>query len=100
VQPEPTRDKGSHDHEEPRSAPLRQAEFIETKIRWAIAIIRLNRPEVRNAINDRMRQDLIAAFDLADQTAAIRAVVLTWAGKGFCSCSAAGSGVLQRPDAP
>ena len=38
------------------------AAFIETETRGACAIIRLNRPEVRNAINDQMRQELIAAF--------------------------------------
>ncbi len=65
------------------SAPA--AEFIEVELHAQIAIIRLNRPEVRNAINDQMRQELIATFEWADRTAEVRAIVLTGAGKGFCS---------------
>lgn len=45
----------------------------------------LNRPDMRNAINDQMRAELIAAFEWADANAKVRAVVLTGAGKGFCA---------------
>lgn len=65
------------------SAP--SADFIEIEVKGAIAVICLNRPEVRNAINDQMRQELISAFEWAERTAEVRAVVLTGAGKGFCS---------------
>lgn len=81
----------------PHSAP--QADFIETELRGAIAVIRLNRPELRNAINDQMRQELIAAFEWADQSPAVRAVVLTGAGKGFCSGGDIG-GMRERLSAP
>ncbi|MGP9788797.1 enoyl-CoA hydratase/isomerase family protein [Roseinatronobacter sp. NSM] len=79
------------------SAP--QAAFIETEIRGAIAVIRLNRPEVRNAINDQMRQELVNAFEWADTTPQIRAVILTGAGKGFCSGGDIG-GMRERLNAP
>lgn len=72
---------------------------VEIEMRGSAAIIRLNRPEVRNAINDQMRQELIAAFDWADRTADVRAVILTGSGKGFCSGGDIG-GMRARLDAP
>lgn len=61
------------------------ATFIVTDIRNGIATIKLNRPDVRNAINDQMRAELIAAFEWADKTRQVRGVILTGEGKGFCS---------------
>ena len=68
-------------------------------MRGTVAIICLNRPEVRNAINDQMRQELIAAFEWADKTPEIRAIILTGAGKGFCSGGDIG-GMRDRLNAP
>jgi enoyl-CoA hydratase/carnithine racemase len=50
-----------------------------------VAVITLNRPEVRNAIDDEMRQDLVAMLDQVTRDNAIRALVLTGAGKAFCA---------------
>ena len=75
------------------------AAFIETETRGVCAIIRLNRPEVRNAINDQMRQELIAAFEWAENTPEVRAIILTGAGKGFCSGGDI-SGMRARLNAP
>ncbi|MGO4917321.1 enoyl-CoA hydratase/isomerase family protein [Pseudogemmobacter sp. W21_MBD1_M6] len=79
------------------SAP--SAEFIEVELRSTSAIIRLNRPDIRNALNDQMRQELIAAFEWADRTPEIRAIILTGAGKGFCSGGDIG-GMRERLNAP
>lgn len=79
------------------SAP--SADFIEIDVTGAIAVIRLNRPEVRNAINDQMRQELITAFEWADGIVEVRAIVLTGAGKGFCSGGDIG-GMRDRLSAP
>ncbi len=50
-----------------------------------VAIVRLNRPEVLNAIDQALWVDLIAAFrDLADDDG-VRACILTGNGRGFCS---------------
>ena len=65
----------------------------------AVATITLNRPDVRNAINDDMRAELIAAFADADKDATVRAIILTGAGKGFCSGGDIG-GMRARLDAP
>jgi methylglutaconyl-CoA hydratase len=50
----------------------------------AIATITLNRPEKRNAISTEMIEDLLAALDECEKSAA-RVVILTGAGKAFCS---------------
>ena len=50
-----------------------------------IAIIRLNRPEVRNAINEQMSQDFTNAIKDAAGDEESRAVVLTGTGNAFCA---------------
>lgn len=58
---------------------------VELSIEDTIAVLRLNRPDVRNAIDDAMRVDLIAALDEVARNPAAKALVLTGNGKGFCS---------------
>jgi len=50
-----------------------------------IAIVTLNRPERLNAINLQMRQELSAALEDVDKDDEMRVLVLTGAGRGFCS---------------
>lgn len=50
-----------------------------------VAVVTLNRPERMNAFNLAMRADIIAAFDAADADDAVRAVIVTGAGKAFCA---------------
>lgn len=50
-----------------------------------VAILRLNRPDRLNAINEAMRDDLLSALGALATDRAVRAVVLTGAGRGFCS---------------
>lgn len=50
-----------------------------------IATITLNRPEVYNAFNDALSYELQDALKKAEKDAQVRAVVLTGAGKAFCS---------------
>ena len=65
-----------------------------------VAIITLNRPERLNALNATLRNDLKAACAsiYADDT--IRAVVLTGAGRGFCSGADIVSDMPQQKEAP
>ncbi len=56
---------------------------VETSREGAVLTITLNRPDVLNAINAGLHAGLRAALDEA-RDPAIRAVVLTGAGKGFC----------------
>lgn len=50
-----------------------------------IATITLNRPEKLNAFTEEMAQELIAAFDATDADDAVRAVIVTGAGRAFCA---------------
>lgn len=50
-----------------------------------VATITLNRPDRRNAVTPQLLQELRAALDRAAADPAVRALVLTGAGKGFCA---------------
>ncbi|MFZ0834650.1 MAG: enoyl-CoA hydratase/isomerase family protein [Mycobacterium sp.] len=50
-----------------------------------VAVVRLDRPERLNAINGAMQADLMQAFTSLATDTSVSAVVLTGAGRGFCS---------------
>lgn len=58
---------------------------------WAtedgVATVTLNRPDVLNACEPRTHRELIAVFDELESDDTVRAVVLTGAGRAFCSGS-------------
>jgi enoyl-CoA hydratase/carnithine racemase len=56
------------------------------------AVITLNRPERLNAFTGTMQQEMIAAFDRADEDDDVRAVIVTGAGRGFCAGADLGAG--------
>jgi enoyl-CoA hydratase/carnithine racemase len=58
---------------------------VELTIEDGVAVARLNRPEVRNAIDEGTRAELQAVLDRAANDAAIRALVLTGNGPAFCA---------------
>ncbi len=49
------------------------------------AVVTLNRPSALNSFTTDMHQDLWRALDQAEANTAIRALVLTGAGRGFCA---------------
>lgn len=51
----------------------------------AVRTVTLNRPEVRNAIDIPLRLELAEALEAADADESVRAIVLTGAGRMFCS---------------
>lgn len=51
----------------------------------AVALITLNRPQALNSFTRQMYGELTAALDRAEADPAIRALVLTGAGRGFCA---------------
>jgi 2-(1,2-epoxy-1,2-dihydrophenyl)acetyl-CoA isomerase len=53
--------------------------------RGAVATLTLNRPERLNALNGALGQALVEALHSVAEDAAVRAVVLTGAGRGFCA---------------
>lgn len=72
---------------------------IQVAVSDGIATLTLNRPTVRNAIDDAMRVELIDALDAIGRDATIRAVVLTGSGRGFCSGGDV-KGMMQRMQEP
>lgn len=50
-----------------------------------VALITLNRPERRNAMNQALNRDLLTAVRQAADDETVRTVVLTGAGQGFCA---------------
>ncbi len=57
---------------------------VSIEVRGAVAIVTLNRPDSANTLNMQMGRDLAAAAIACEGNAAVRAVVLTGAGKHFC----------------
>jgi enoyl-CoA hydratase/carnithine racemase len=57
-----------------------------------VLTLTLDRPERLNAFTDQMGDELIAAFDRADGDDAVRAIVVTGAGRAFCAGSDLGEG--------
>jgi methylglutaconyl-CoA hydratase len=58
---------------------------IETDIAHRIGRIWLNRPDVRNALNDQMIDELHQAFDAMMSNQLVHAIVLGGRGKAFCA---------------
>ena len=55
------------------------------EVQGAVALVTLNRPEARNAVNGAVCDGMRAAIDRAEADPAVRCVVLTGAGKVFCA---------------
>jgi enoyl-CoA hydratase/carnithine racemase len=60
-------------------------EQILTETSDGVLTITLNRPERLNAWTGQMGEELRAAFDLADADDAVRAIIVTGAGRAFCA---------------
>ena len=60
-------------------------QFLTYEVKQGVATITLNRPEVYNALNDQITFELQDAFKLVGKDESVRVVVLTGAGKAFCS---------------
>lgn len=73
--------------------------------RGDVALITLNRPQALNSFTRQMHHDLWAALDRAESDRAIRAAVITGAGRGFCAGAdlaefdfTPGPGLVERAD--
>ena len=80
-------------------------ETILTELSENIFTITINRPDKLNALNTQMIHDLIAAFDEADADDAVRAIIVTGAGRAFCAGADLSTGAktfdrAARPDRP
>jgi enoyl-CoA hydratase/carnithine racemase len=73
--------------------------LIQLQVERGIATLTFNRPDKRNAMSDAMRSEFIDALEHVSADKAIRALVLTGAGKGFCAGGDI-SGMEKRMNAP
>lgn len=63
-----------------------------------VAVITLNRPDRLNALSDAMRASLAHCYETLRTDDAIRVVVMTGAGRGFCAGADMGSFGRARPE--
>lgn len=64
----------------------------------AIALVTLNRPDKLNAYTSAMCRDLVAALDRYVEDDALRCLIITGAGRGFCSGGDVSGEDPDRPD--
>jgi enoyl-CoA hydratase len=68
------------------TARARQAGDVVIVERFgAVALVRLNRPEARNALNSALMTELLRTFAELDADPGVNAIVLTGNGKAFCA---------------
>jgi enoyl-CoA hydratase/carnithine racemase len=67
-------------------------ETLLTEREDGVLTVTLNRPDRLNAFTTQMLEDLLALFDEIDADDAVRAVVVTGAGRGFCAGADLGEG--------
>ncbi len=58
---------------------------LQYEVTSGVATVTLNRPDVLNSFNPDMRHELRSAFSGIEADPAVRAVILTAAGRGFCA---------------
>jgi len=75
-------------------------EDIHFNIQDGVAIIELHRPEQLNACTGKMLEELGDAYRICDSNDDIRSVVLTGAGRAFCSGTdmSSGAGTFSKAD--
>ena len=71
---------------------LQSLETVLYSVEDGIATITLNRPDKLNAFTVKMRDELVSLFDETDSDDAVRAVIITGAGRAFCAGADLSSG--------
>ncbi|SSC71552.1 unnamed protein product [Ciceribacter sp. T2.26MG-112.2] len=64
---------------------MHQSDTVLVTMDHGVLRLTLNRPDKLNSFNEDMHRALRAAFERAHEDAAVRAVLLTGAGRGFCA---------------
>ena len=71
---------------------MQELEELTYEVEDHIATITMNRPDKLNAFTSRMVHEMIACLDETDGDDAVRAVIVTGAGRGFCAGADMSSG--------
>jgi enoyl-CoA hydratase len=61
------------------------SDAVRTEVSDGIAVLTINRPEARNAVNGEVARGIAAAVDEFDARPDVRVIVLTGAGEVFCA---------------
>jgi 2-(1,2-epoxy-1,2-dihydrophenyl)acetyl-CoA isomerase len=59
--------------------------LVSVEHRDAVAVLRMERPDALNALDDKLASDLLETVEAVGRDAKVRAVVLTGAGRAFCA---------------
>jgi enoyl-CoA hydratase/carnithine racemase len=59
--------------------------LLEEHTQTGVAVVRLNRPEVLNALNLQLRRDLAEAFTRLDRDPVVRVIILAGSERAFCA---------------
>lgn len=59
--------------------------MVLTHIEAGVLTITLNRPDRLNSFNDEMHRQLSEALKIAERDEAVRCILFTGAGRGFCA---------------
>ncbi|MBI1885970.1 MAG: enoyl-CoA hydratase [Chloroflexi bacterium] len=79
------------------------SDTVLLEVKDGVATVTLNRPEKLNAMNAELMDALLATLERVAEDGEVRCVVLTGAGRGFCSggdVSAMGAGAQGATDVP
>ncbi len=60
-------------------------ETVQLEVDAGVATVTLNRPDVLNAVNEQLSLELQEALKFAERDKTVRSVIVTGAGRGFCS---------------
>ncbi len=75
-------------------------EFIDYTLNGPTAIIKINRPQVYNALNQQGKAEIVEAITKANQDAEVRSIILTGEGKAFCSGQDLNDRAVSNSDTP
>ena len=64
---------------------MSSADLVKTEVDAHVGILTLNRPERLNALGEDMRERILSALEAFDADPEVRAVLITGAGRAFCS---------------
>jgi len=65
-----------------------------------VMVMTLNRPEKLNALNQRLREEIVQCFGELEADDSVRTVVVTGAGRGFCAGADLTAGDRRSSDGP
>jgi 2-(1,2-epoxy-1,2-dihydrophenyl)acetyl-CoA isomerase len=76
------------------------SDLVHVEQAGGVARLTLNRPDVLNSFNRPMGRALVAAIESAAADSAVRAVLLTGGGRGFCAGQDLAEAAPATPDGP